>query len=562
MPGSSSSTTPILQTKRAIRDVLPLGPTVLVQHDDAARLYDVASGGVVRELATGPPGHFERSLAPHSDGTSVVVTTSTQVACFDLSTGERMACVDVAVGTGAVVTATGKVLFIGRLEGAVVALFEWVVAQDPTVIAQLGPYHNAVGLTVSPTDEHVWLSLSTFVARVELANRVVWSSPREERCLDQPVVLASSCCVAIGSLDGRVQFWRHDEPSFLEEVRVGPDALHRSRVAALRGGALVAATAADQRISIVAPGDAQPRVRLEGPRAHLDVLVSDGARRLWAAVSDGSVWHFDVSRMEIDPAPKQSRKGKPTFRLTNHPTPHVLGLEVVAPGRAVSADLDGGLCSWVRGQDDARAYRRPKSDPTGSSKYAISHIAVAGKCIVVREGATGFLVLDAASLELVAKLPHKAANGALTAGTTLVSTGGRKLVQSFRIGTWEKTAARDGLGAGTSGDEWVDAIRAFSFRDERGVVGVVGIMGVDDLKTRMSRSFAPTSSHDATSRRGALRSSRHRQCRRTRSEPSPKAARRLGSDLAGGNEGRSAPRRGAAGRNHPMSSGSTTRRRV
>jgi len=194
----------------------------------------------------------------------------------------------------------------------------------------------------------------------------------------------------------------------------------------LRGGALVAATAADQRISIVAPGDAQPRVRLEGPRAHLDVLVSDGARRLWAAVSDGSVWHFDVSRMEIDPAPKQSRKGKPTFRLTNHPTPHVLELEVVAPGRAVSADLDGGLCSWVRGQDDARAYRRPKSDPTGSSKYAISHIAVAGKCIVDREGATGFLVLDAASLELVAKLPHKAANGALTAGTTLVSTGGEE----------------------------------------------------------------------------------------------------------------------------------------
>jgi hypothetical protein len=493
-PGSSSPARlhRRLRTERSISDILPIGPTILVQHDDAARLYDAVSGALVRELATGPLSYGSHGLALYRDGTSVVVTTPVHVAVFDLATGHCRDRIDVAVATGAVVAPSGRILFLNRLQGsAEVALSSWAVGEDPVVVARLGYSHNCVGLALGAGDTHAWLSLSSSLARVDLAAGAVWSSPREERCRDTLTWLASSGCVAVGTLDGAVQFWRDDDaPSLQGEVRVGPQTLHAVRVASLRKGALVAATTVNQQIAILAAGDIEPRVFLEGPRAPLEALVSDGEAQLWVSAADGTLWHVDVSEQELPPPAKAVRKGRPKFPLTNHPTSQVSALQVVAPGKAVSADLDGGLCVWERGFDDARAYRRPKADRSLTMKYAIHDIAVAGPYIVVREGAAGFVVLDAATLGLVTKLAHQGASTARADGTTLVTTGGT-LIQSFRLDTWERLATRDGLAAGTCAEEWIAALRAISFRDERGVVGLIG---VDDLTTQSSRSFADAKS--------------------------------------------------------------------
>jgi hypothetical protein len=442
----------------------------------------------VRELATDPLGYGSHGLALHPDGTSVVVTTPAHVSVLDLANGHRRDRIAVTSATGAVVTRSGRILFLSRLEGsAEVALSSWVVGQDPVVVARLGYSHHCVGLALGPGDTHAWLSLSTSLARVDLADGAVWSSPREERCFDMLSSLASSGCVAAGTLNGVVQFWRDDAgPALQGEVRAGPDTLHGVRVASLRQGAFVAATTANQQIAILAAGDVEPRAYLDGARAHLEALVSDGEAQLWVSASDGTLWHADVSGLELPPPAEPVRKGRPKLLLTNHPACQVSALRVVAPGRAVSADVNGGLCVWERGFDGARAYRRPKADRSLTGKNAIYDIAVAGSHIVVREGAAGFVVLDAATLDLVTKLAHKGAGTARSDGATLVTTGGT-LIQSFRVGTWEKLAARDGLGPGTCAQEWVAGLGAISFRDER---GVIGLLGVDDLKPRSSRSFA------------------------------------------------------------------------
>ena len=487
----------VLRTARPIHDVLPLGVQLLVQHDDAARIYEVATGALVRELATGPLGHFERSLAVSPDGRHVIATTATKLVRFDMHTWELVDRVIVLQGTGAAFTADGRVVLLRRLDNHDVVLSVWTPGGDrPTVLARFGQHHNAKGVTIAADGKHVWVSLSTFFARVALEDGAMWTSPRIETCLGMPVSLAGR--VAIGTLDGNVQIWSDDtEPTLEAELRVGPETLHEVHLAALRGTHL-AATAADQRISIFAPGDLQPRVRLDGPRGHLGVLAADGDT-LWAAVNT-AVWRYDLTDADFEP-PAKARKAKATYPLTNHPTPHVLALAVATPGIAVSTDLDGGICSWRRGTDDAVAYRKPKPDPTSSSRFAISHIAVIGSNIVVREGPVAFLVLDAATLRQVAKLPHREAATAVTDGTTLITTGG-KVARAYRVEGWEQLAVRDNLSPDTHGVEWIAASRAITFVDTRGCIGLIS---VDDLKTKMSRSFAdakepgdPVANHEGT----------------------------------------------------------------
>ncbi len=115
----------------------------------------------------------------------------------------------------------------------------------------------------------------------------------------------------------------------------------------------------------------------------------------------------------------------------------------------VSGDVEGGLCVWKRGEEDAVIYRAPKRGlPMGFA--AVTSVAVAGGAVIVREGRAGFLVLDAATLGVIAKLPHKDAETVLARGDVVITTGG-KLIQAFRAGTWQVIASRDRLGAGTRG---------------------------------------------------------------------------------------------------------------
>jgi len=460
---------------------------VLVQHDDAARLYARTSGALVRELHTGPLGHFAKSLARHPDGQHVAVTTQERVAFFSLASGELRAHLEVSSAVGAVVTPDGDVLFTARRGSADVVLFRWSPgASTPTAVAELGKHHNVMGMVLSPDARSVWISLSTFLCRVELGDASTTASPRDERCLGAPVLLPDSGKVAVGTLDGRVQVWRQPEPSEESEAVAGPSALHEVHLAVLQGGALIAASAADQRVSLLVPGERTPRARLEGPRSHLSALVADGPSALWVGAEDGTLWHLPVGAL---PEPSKKR-GTVRFELTVHPTPHVTALAVVAPGRAVSADMQGAVGAWERGQEDARAFRAGPKDDSGGSRFSIASICVTGGAVVVRQGAAGFQVLDAAQLSVAAKLPHKGASTAVTCGDVVLTTGG-KLLQSWRSGSWERLRERDSLGAATVGRQWVEPLRALLCLDERNTLSLVS---VEDLKTRASRGFADVTS--------------------------------------------------------------------
>ena len=255
----------LISTTRPIRDVLPVRDSlIVVQHDDAVRIYDWSNGAFLRTLATGSLGHLESSLALHPNGQDLVVATKSRVAVFALDSASSKAHVDVQLATGVAVMSDGaRALFIGRPSGTEVTLCEWTLGNaPPKELSQFGKYHNAKGLLLTP-DEHVWISLSTHLWRVNLQTGGTWESPREDRCLGKPSWIEDSNAVAVGTLDGCVQIWGCDAPSKQAEIRVGPKALHEVHAVSF-GRGLIAASSGDQRVNILAPGDKSPAIGLRG----------------------------------------------------------------------------------------------------------------------------------------------------------------------------------------------------------------------------------------------------------------------------------------------------------
>lgn len=501
---------PLIQSRKPVRDLLSTPAGLLVQHDDAAALFEATTGRLLRRLETGPLGHGRRSLALHPDRKSAVVVTSDRIARFDLETGELLASEALEGGRGVAVSPDGKLAFATARRGEVTLLLSWDLGRgDLREVARLGPDRDAVGLAAEPDGRHLWVALSTELHRLDLRTKDSWQSLRDrDGRLGQPVVLAAAATLAVGTKSASVQLWSLRKPGEVKEVKVGATVAHPVLVAPLRGGRYFAASEMGQRVLVLAPGDEAPRAQLSGPHSAVTALAADAEETLWIGAEDGTVWTLRVEDelLSLGAPKKASAKAPKPVALPLHPTPHVTAVAVVDSQRAVSADLDGAVLSWRRGSDVAVAARKGRAGKPGASPNAIHLIGVAGEHLVVRDGGAAFAVFEVDTLQRKGKLSHR---GALLAvgvgGGHGVVTAGGKTLKSWSTESWEQTGEIVGPGSTIEALELAAGGEAIFARDNRGV----GFFHAADLRPITRRSFADievitASAADPTRLRAAL----------------------------------------------------------
>ncbi len=500
---------PSIQTQSTIRDLVAGPAGVLVQHDDAARLYEARTGRLIRQLDSGPLGHRRRSLALLPDEKSVVVVSSTRIARFDLQSGEELASAPLETGRGVAVSPDGKLAFTTARRDDAPRLFSWSLdGGELTEIAELGKRREVIGLAAEPDGRHLWISLSTELCRVDLRTKDLWRSKRDRDArFGQPVALATAAMVALGTQTDSVQLWNTRQPELIEEVKVGAAVPYSVPVASLRQGRYYAAGEVGQRVSILAPGEQAPRATITGPRSAITALASDAEDSLWIGADDGTIWTVAVEDALLVLSQAAPAKGATkAVALPVHPTSHLTAIAPVDAERAVSADQDGAVLSWRRGAQLAVAAKKGRASKSGGSTYAIPSVGVAGNHVVVRDGSAAFAVLDVDTLGRKAKLPHKGALLAVgvDAGRGVVTAGGKTL-KRWSAETWEQTAEIVGPGANIEALQYLPAREAVFTRDELSV----GLFEAASLRPITRRSFAgierlTASAVDATGQHVAL----------------------------------------------------------
>jgi WD40 repeat protein len=458
------------------------------------RSYDLATGTLRRELLTADTmGYFGHTVVPHPDGRTLFTTYRKGfVDELDLATGERLRSIELPplVGNGQSWPGDGGPLYVTRDAATVYVMVRgdvhaWDRATD--TLHPLGgyPFASTASRLVATHDETVvWAAYHSLV-------RLHRESGAELR-LAEPFAsdiayLAALDRLAVVHCDGTLELFTTDAPpTRTGVVPVGFDTFHDGRLVPLRGGSLVAASAADQHIAIVAPGDVAPRARLAGPWGDIQALAVEGDT-LWIGDDDGRVWSEDLSGHAFaTPAKKKQKLAMTVHSFASDMAGVATDAGMVSIGGVkISPPLTRDLCTWRRGERDAVAYRPFKK------KLGYEWMVSLGAHVVLDDGASTFVVIDAETLKTVATLEHKKAEGLAVSPdrTRLVTTSATEM-KLWSTETWKPVGGRTGE----------VPRKAVTWLEHEGLVvylgpnGSFGTFSSVDLKRLKTRGFGPLES--------------------------------------------------------------------
>lgn len=489
----------ITRTRGRVEAILPADQWLIVHtaaggQKQRASVYEAESGRFVRELAAADSiGYFSGRLALAPDKRTL------------FSTFEEGAISQIDIEAGTVVRSKAIPLYenVKRDGGPIVVspdgrfvrflvwgdLFAWDLDTDElTELPFKTIVNNDTGMVASPQGDVIWVN-GRRLYRFELASGASFKTDHpDDRSLTADILCLAGDRLAIGWSDGHVDLRRAAPDAELEDtVRVGPKALHDVRLAALRGGAIIAASAADQRVSLLAPGDKGPRSRIEGLPSEVQSLASDGRDRLWVGDVDGGIFRFDITDAQINQAPRKPAKLPMTHHIryvATFETPIVktsAGKAVSVGGNRMMASTPRDLCAWERGAKDASRHRSFARGNVGL-KVAIS----VGDRVVLDENG-GFVVVDAETLATITSLEHKRSEGAALspAGDRLVTTGGAE-IKIWSTETWSVIASRQGPDVPLRAVQWCDADDSVLYADKN---DSFGFFSAADLKRRAMRKL-------------------------------------------------------------------------
>jgi hypothetical protein len=473
-----------------------------------ASVYDSESGRFVRELvAADYIGHFSGRLALSPDRRTLFSTFEAGIISqIDIETGRVLRSKATPLhenikrdGGPIVASPDGRIVWF-LVWGSV---FAWNLETDELTELPFKTFaNNDTGMVASPRGDVLWAD-GRRLYRFELATGASFElDHNNDRELTTDIVYLAGDRLAIGWSDGQVEIRRAAPDAKLEDtVRIGPKAFHKVRLASLRGGSILAASAADQRVSLLARGDKTARFRIDDLPSEILSLASDGRDRLWVGDYDGGVFCFEISDDQIKQAPQKPARLPMTHHITyvaDHETPIVktgAGKAVSVGGNRMMAGAPRDLCAWERGAKDAVRYRLI---PYGNAGLKV---AISARDFVVFDEKSGFLVVDARTLAKVTSLAHKGSEGAALspAGDRLVTTGGTE-IKVWSTEAWSVIASRQGPDVPLKAIQWCDADDRVLYADKN---GSFGLFSAAFLKRRAMRRL-PSSSALSANRAGTL----------------------------------------------------------
>lgn len=252
----------LTRTRGRVEAILPAGPSLIVHtsanNKQRAGVYDSESGRFVRELVVaGSIGYFSGRLALAPDKRTVFSTFGEgAISQIDIETGRVVRSKAITSddnvkrdGSEIVVSPDGRIVRFLVWGG----LFAWDLETDELTELSFKTFvNNNTGMVASPQGDVIWVD-GRRLYRFELASGASFEIDHKGDDMTTDVVHLAGDRLAIGRWDGQVEVWRATAAATLEDtVRIGPKAFHRVRLAALRGGAIIAASAGDERVSLFA----------------------------------------------------------------------------------------------------------------------------------------------------------------------------------------------------------------------------------------------------------------------------------------------------------------------